>query len=384
MKKISFVLEKLPVWHGVSRSKEALLKRPFHIAFDNMGHIKQVPSGSSEEASIATPYEDDTYRWITPPPGASEWANYLGNLYFDYFTERLGSNLKDKTVLEIGAGSLYIANRVIENFPISNYLVVDPGIREESNHEKVEIIKEYFDTDLKLPRKVDTCLSLNALEHVLNPDNVISKLQEELSENGEAILIFPSIEEQFSNGDFNGLLHEHVNYFTKEACDLLFNKNQFKILDFKMHEDTFYYHLKKESGKACDQETSLMTTETLFKKSITKFEDNLSFFKNEVSKFTSEGKKIVFHGATNGLNNLLGLCELEENSNIEIIDGDIFKKGKYISACQNPIRCTEDYKTLEFDVVFISAMTFYTPIKKSLTHDFNIPDEKIRTIYPIN
>ncbi len=383
MESLKYSLSELPVWHGVSNKHRPIVKKPFVISLEDSGYIKQVSEPEQGEF-LVTEYEDDGYNWITPPPGASEWANRLGDIYFDYFAEKVGKVIEGKNIIEIGAGSLYISNKIIDTFSINSYLIVDPGIRHTANRDQIKIVKEYYNDDLNLEDKIDICICLNALEHVFNPGEIVKKLSVDLSENGEAVLVFPGIEKQFKNGDFNALLHEHVNYFTKESCDQIFTKSGFDILDFDEREDTYYYHLRKNNTTPSEESFNLEYTGNLFSESIEIFEKNLAFFSEQVGNLLKEDKKIIFHGATNGLNNLLGICGFDNHANIEVIDGDVYKHGKFISANNKEIKGPQSYKTLDFDVVIISAMSFYEPIQKALVEDFNIDSNKIKTIYPLS
>ncbi len=372
LSKISF--KKLPLWLGVSNGKQEVVYRPFEISLDKNGLLCQ----STQALGSETHYENEAYEWITPPPGASKWANYLGELYYNYIAKHFGPNLQNKVVTEIGAGSSYICNKVSENFQTKCFNIVDPAFRDVVNPQKVKVFKSYWDDQFQMNLNSDYFFTLNVLEHVKNPYEFMNKIHANLSEGGQCIMIFPNTGHQLENGDFNGILHEHINYFTKDSSDLLFAIAGFEVLDFHDHEDTFYYLLKKSRPLKQPSHVNNQWIEDV----ASKFERNFQFFKNQLDKLLMANKKVAFHGATNGLNNLLGMVPIKDLSIVEVFDGDDLKTGRFISSFPKPIKSVADYGSFRPDFVIISAMTFYQPIKCYLVEKAGFQESQILTIYP--
>ena len=48
------------------------------------------------------------------------------------------------------------------------------------------------------------------------------QVRKNITKDGLALFIFPSIEEQFRRGDIGALLHEHINYFDQKSSRISF------------------------------------------------------------------------------------------------------------------------------------------------------------------
>ena len=112
----------LPIWEGTYK-------------LPNKGNIKEFSLFFNKEINIyqqcnitKTFYENNDYSFITPPPGSSQYANKLGDLYIN----RISSFLKDenlKNILEIGAGSDYVAKGINKYNPYKSATLIDPSLR---------------------------------------------------------------------------------------------------------------------------------------------------------------------------------------------------------------------------------------------------------------
>jgi 2-polyprenyl-3-methyl-5-hydroxy-6-metoxy-1,4-benzoquinol methylase len=371
------VFEKLPVWHGISSKYIQPQYAPFKISLNQLGLIAQ----ESESMSHITSYESDEYSWITPPPGKSKWANSLGDMYYDYiasciqeFKKQNGHN--PRNIIEIGAGTTHIAEKVCQHFDNVSYTIVDPSVKDVPKSQKINIIKEYFTDSLHTPIEYDFCISLNALEHVLNPVQFLKKLSRVLTNNAQGSFVFPNVYHQFKMGDINALLHEHVSYFTDNSIKNAFLGSQLEILQLSNREDTAYVYFKKNLATQVPEHNWQHEAKFL-QDSAKLFNQNFLYFNDKVQSLLSDGKNIAFYGATNGLNNLLVLSNLHTNQNIRVVDSDEFKHGKFISGCSNAICSPEIFATTEFDFIFVSALSFYQPIKQFLMQKYNIPEAKI-------
>ena len=104
--------EKLPYWRGIITKPTDVQVMPFALTWDPRGFIRQVAI-SENQRNVINLYASDEYQYITAPPGASLWANRLGDAAIDFVKSKYGS-VTGKKVLEIGAGSLYTANKLLE------------------------------------------------------------------------------------------------------------------------------------------------------------------------------------------------------------------------------------------------------------------------------
>ncbi len=362
-----------PIWTG------ALDNRPQNISAQNFtinqssnGLIQQ-DVGNNVINNIIDGYLEDEYNFITNPPGLSEWATKVGDKYKDYVKQCINS-FKNLDILEIGGGSEYFGSDAMIK-GAKSYTIIDPAMN-ETNINNFQIIKDYFGSKSIFIKKFDLILSFNTIEHVPDPFDFMLGIKNNLKSNGKTILIFPDIEFQFLMGDFNALLHEHINYFTFSSSKMVFEKAGFKIINHFSREDTFYFCLKKSRTK---ENKIILDQIELLKKAQTAQNTNLKYFKNKVKLATQIGK-LGFHGCCAGLNNLIYLSAISENPNVYLFDGDLSKKGKYMSGSRKEINHSSDPEYAEMDFIIISAMTFYEEIKKFAIENCGIDEYRIFSV----
>lgn len=93
-------------------------------------------------------------------------------------------------------------------------------------------------------------------------------------------------------------------------------------------------------------------------------------------------QRVVFHGATNGLNNFLYLAGLADRSDISVYDGDASKTGRFLPTCPQPILAAGDESYRRADVVYISAMTYFDPIARFLMQHHGLSAAHIEGLFP--
>lgn len=376
---MNFLFNKLPFWKNVQDAPDCIEWLPFDLDWDS-GFIRQ--KNPQEILSIIHKnYNNAEYNFISQPPGRSNWANRIGDEKID-FIKKINKSLKDKVVLEIGAGSLYIAERLIKEFDVAEYIVIDPAIRETSNNPKISVRKEYFDRTTYIDKKIDLVISLSCLEHVLDPVEYLLSIRKILkSPDGALVLVFPDIEDQFIRGDFNAILHEHVNYFTKDTAIQLFIKNGFKILLCDEKPDVLKMIL--EVGDSSFSHPFIRKNyDKFYEKSINQFKINQQRIKNYLLHSMQTKTKVAFHGANNGLNTVIALSDLEDTSNIWIFDGDETKTGKFLPSCVNPIMNSKDPFYKSMNNVIVSATSFYDEIREFLIQYQKFESASVKALFP--
>lgn len=375
--KIDISFEKLPLWHGVKKSPGVFDNLPFSIGWDKRGFITQTTSEEIKN-KIVRSYANEDYSYGTKPPGFSKWSDRLGDIKCDFVKQTYGL-LDGINVIEIGAGSLNIAQRLTSQYNINKYLIFDPAIKDSSTKENIHVSCNYFQKEELCNKKVDLVLAFSVLEHVLEPVKLLIDLHDILlPSQGKAIFSFPDIEQQFKNGDFNALLHEHLNYFTMSTATSLFNRCGFNVLECESKDDVLWYYVEaKENYFGSD----ILSMNGLLHAAAVNFYRNIKFVSHSLKMLQSQGKKIALHGACNGLNNILFLREIKNNENLLIFDGDQTKAGTYLPACSTPIRFSEDaiYKTV--DKVFIAAISYYSEIRQFIIAKHGINPSRIQSIY---
>ena len=216
----------------------------FAITLSETGLIQQIDLNRNVSETVNA-YSSKEYNFITKPPGTSDWATSIGEKYKDFILECI-PNLQDLDILEVGGGNEYFGVYAV-NEGAKSYTIIDPAITYESKNNKLRVIKDYFTNKTSLDKQFNLIISLNTIEHVPCPKSFMNGIFHNLKSNGYLILVYPNIENQFENGDFNSLLHEHISYFTTESSIALFRSTGFYPEVIKSSEDTFYIFLRKET-----------------------------------------------------------------------------------------------------------------------------------------
>ena len=364
--------EKFPLWQGVRDRPGGQHFYPFRLKMDEKGFIRQRSSIEVEKKIIET-YKDPGYIFPTSRPGSSSWGNWRGERYHSFIKKHFPL-LEGKSVMEIGAGNLYMAERFIQENDVAKYLIVDPSVGDTSDDQRIRVIPTYFDEQFDPgDEQPDLIVSINCLEHVSDPFEFLVKTNQLLqSDEARAILVFPDIEAQFRRGDYSVLCFEHINYFSEASAKQLINQAGLTIVTCKTELDTLFYVLKR--GEKQPQKT--WSDIELFETAAEKFRNGFTPITTLIRKMQEEGKCIAFHGACNGLNTLFALNDIS-TKNILIFDGDENKDGMYIPSCSIPILPATSPRYREADLLIVSAMTFYEQIHAFATSQHDIPAKNI-------
>lgn len=354
----------IPLWQGVQKCPGVRYQYPFRLGFCGPGSIRQVTEKEVVDR-VVDAYQSSDYDFITPPPGASDWANSLGNMYVKWVLDALGSAIP-RRVLEIGAGSLYVAKSIASRFGTTEYVVVDPSIRECSPGPELQVLGEYFPCEALGRRKFDLVLALNCLEHVPDPMMFCRSISDSMESDALAVLVFPDCESALASGDLNVLVHEHLTYFTKESVRWLVATCGLTMQAIESVNDTFVVILTKDRVGDQDVAANVVLEQgiQLLRHSAESFQNVLSNKAATISNALSAGKKVGFHGATNGLNIFLHLTGIGKHPGIRVYDGDSSKAGYFLPACGNQIIASDDQSYGDNDLIYVSAMSYYDAIEK--------------------
>lgn len=340
----------LPIWEGTYKDPNKGNIKEFTLFFNKRLNIFQ------QKNITKTYYENNDYSFITSPPGTSYYANKLGDSYIIRIS-KLIKDRKLKNVLEIGAGSDYIAKGLNFSNPYKLATLIDPTLKKNFSS-KIKVINSYYPSAEISYKKFDFIYSINTLEHVVNPKQFLMEIRNNMTEDGLALFIFPNIEEQFSRGDIGSLLHEHINYFDYKSAKFLFEKCGFNIIKGFSIKDEITF-LCKKSKLSFKNKLEYGNSEVQFiTESFTKMISRIEINKEKFLYYHSKGLKVGFHGACNALSNFLYLSKLYKIKDFYIFDGDESKSNTYLPLSSNKILSTSNNLYRGIDILFISASTF--------------------------
>lgn len=366
----------IPLWQGVQLIPGNYRSLPFALEWDKHGFAKQ-SADEIQKKQIIDQYSNCDYQFITAPPGYSPWANSLGDKEVQFILRSCG-DFTGKKVLEIGAGSLYLGERILEQGAVQ-YVIMDPAVKEKSKDTRLEVVEKYFSKDLCANQRYDVVICLNCLEHLEEPYKFLCELRWLLNKsNGCAILVFPDISTQFGNGDLNALLHEHISYFTLSTAEQLMRNSGLRVLAKETNSDCLRFLV------VAQEEFIVSFPEYMDENYIrmpNHFQTSMKKFRNILRGAMSRSESIAIHGATNGANNALYLAQMGQYEHIRIFDGDETKAGKFLPLCINPVKhsASSDYR--DYSTVYVAALTYFDAIKKELMQKHHFTEDQIVPLF---
>ena len=350
--------DSMPFWEGVEESSGVRRTLPFVLTAAIDSPIRQITS-ERIITEVVNAYQLDEYKYITPPPGASAWANSLGERSVRAVESAIGKGCPNN-ILEIGGGSTWVAGRLRERYNAKSYSLVDPSVRDSA--EGIEVIRDYFPNSQLAGRLFDLILGFSVLEHVPDPLHFLCNIRKQLTGGGKVVLIYPDCEDQLRRGDMNALLHEHLSYFTEASSRWIASVAGFNVISLDSKNDLFTLVLESRPGDSVACPT--LDESGVLLHSATMFQNLLTNTANKIRQGLEGGQHVAFHGATQGLNAFLCMTGFGDHPNIHLYDGDTSKEGRYLPACTGPIMSPMDKSYAKNSLLVISAMSFHEQIKQ--------------------
>lgn len=370
--------ESFPVWTGVKDRPGVDWAAPLRIGWDKRGFIAQTTPEEVKKSVIAA-YAAAAYRHITPPPEHSGWAATLGQKKIQLVAALCGDSLRKANVLEIGAGSLFLAKHFLNTENISRYTVVDPTLRQESDSEAICVVKDYFPAK-GVSGPFDVVISLSCLEHVPDPVLFLEDIRNVLAKNGKAIFVFPNTEEGLKCGNLGMLVHEHMSYLTRDAALRIFEAAGLSILQILADRETLTIAAAPSDREPPDKKS--YPTDPLLIHAASTYPDTTERVCNLINDIANGQESVAFHGASCGLNAALFLSETSQSDRIHIFDGDHEKTGKFLPAFNGAINRAQDAFYKKMDRVYITPDSYYDEIRDFLISFHGLSASRIFPLFP--
>ena len=361
----------IPVWNGVQKSPGVQKCLPFELS-TKQSQIMQYALPKVINGVIDA-YEEDDYKFITHPPGSSDWANFLGENKVKAVEKVIDAGAPPRNILEIGAGSEWVASNLQKKYNPDSYVIVDPTIKESSK--KTEIIRGYFPNSKIADRRFDLIVGFSVLEHMADPVLFLNNIKKHLTSDGIVVLAYPDCEAQILKGDINVIGHEHLSYFTEASSRWLASNCGFEVMLLESENDCFTLVLSQGS-KNLGRVEVLDESEILIK-SVESFQNLFGAFKEKIVEHLAAGETIGFHGATSGLNIFLYVTGLGGHSNIYIYDADRSKVGMYLPACLSPIMHHTDSSYSTHSLMIVASDSFFEQISIFAINEVGIDGSRL-------
>lgn len=181
-------------------------------------------------------------------------VNLKGQRYFDKFDDPYSSHsliwkhlqqhgVQGKKVLELGIGDASLTKRLFEQGAVVDGLEFDPVYIELAKPYCNKIISGDLDKveTLEIDGDYDIIVAADILEHLVNPEYVLSKLKTHLKKGGLLVVSLPNVANIYVRmsllfGQFNyhskGLLDKtHLHFYTIKTASSMLSKTGWKIMD---------------------------------------------------------------------------------------------------------------------------------------------------------
>lgn len=196
---------------------------------------------SNGEADAKPKILKKIWDWFIPIIGANKSRAHSHYLY-------LKPHVTQKNLFEIGSGT----GLVLEYFKKKKFEVY--GI--EPSKDNCDIINKKFKKRVcdvgfienwSQGKKYDVVMMSHVFEHVLDCNEVLTKLKNVLTNNGILYIEIPNCSNnKIMQGSINNA--PHINHFTKKSFQILSEKNNYKIINQStfsyVQSETYYGYLK--------------------------------------------------------------------------------------------------------------------------------------------
>lgn len=243
------------------------------------------------------------------------------------------------------------------------------GITPQSNTCDTRIFSGFYE-EYNFDMKFNVIVSRFNLEHIIDLDIFLKKVNQDLSDNGLLCIQVPNTEYFMKNNILNFYAHEHIHYFNINSISLLLQKNDFLI----------------EKSYFCDSPSIIIMGRK--KSNIVKLE-TLKYFEykkniiNKIFKIASNScGKIIFYGAGLSLTSILyGVEKVDDKKdNIVIFDDNDIVADMFMPFFDIPIMKYSKNMVHANDIIILTLNPIY---HKQVVEKIRL-DGINNTIYAIN
>jgi hypothetical protein len=268
--------------------------------------------------------------------------------------EELARHLKEycslndtSKVLDIGSNDGTFLNQLIGGL---NFLVgVDPnaGDMKEYYSPGIQIIPEFYSSDILPHTKFDLISSIAMFYDVENPVKFARDIHSSLASEGIWFFEQSYAVTMFENNSFDTICHEHLMYYTLGSLNKVLTSADLKILDIKLSNanggSIGIYASKSTSTREVkiDLEKLLHNETEKLPMLIKNFKTSVEQLKEEVSQFVTQqislGRSFWCIGASTKGNTILSFFGLDSRSIQGIADKNPLKLGRVTPGTRIPI-----------------------------------------------
>jgi hypothetical protein len=189
------------------------------------------------------------------------------------------------SILEVGAGNGYLADKILKAKPTLNYEIIDPQyIGNRENRTIINSFIENYDTTASLH---DTIVLSHVFEHFYEPLTILNTFKS-MKNLKHIFLNMPNLELYVQKNTFHVLNTEHTYFVENDFLEAFFRINGFKLekkLFFKEHS-VFFHFVKTD--------TQIDQVQLINKNSVELIQNFFNYIKDITNKLnqTTDGNPI--------------------------------------------------------------------------------------------
>lgn len=291
---------------------------------------------------------------------ASAFSAEMREFRLRQFTDFVNKfKLRGKTVIELGCGR----GEYLELMKLVGTDACGIEFGEES-------VRHCVDAGLKVSRgfvdnrnirlegaPFDAFFIMNYLEHLPDPNALLSGICNNLADNGIGLVEVPNFDMMLERDLFSEFIGDHLFYFTRETLMATLNLNGFEVIDCKE-----VWHDYIISAVVIKREPT----------DLSKFHQRQEELKTEIAAYIeSFGKgRVAIWGAGHQALAVMALAGLAGKIRY-VVDSAPFKQGKYTPATHIPIVSPKSLDVDPVDAVIVMAAAYSDEVVRIIRQQFN-------------
>lgn len=290
-------------------------------------------------------------------------------------------------IAEIGCNDTYFLNKLAPK--ALKIFGVDPILVDASipSNPDIILIPDYIENVDRsvFGGKLDVVVSSHTLEHIVDPMLQIKKLMQCGHCDTLYFFQFPGLDGLLTDGRFDQIFHQHINYFSVHSLEYMLTKLGAEIIDLSInpfHWNSIMVCFKKSSGKPFTEGIFKSNIEYhMIQKQFHHFLDEMRVVSDKIN-FYATFEKLYGYGAALMLP-ILNYHLKDALNRIEcIIDSDPNKIGKYYINFPKQIMSEDIISRWDDKTVIVTAISTLTSLRGIVS---NLINKKVpRLIKPLH
>ena len=261
-------------------------------------------------------------------------------------------------VIEIGSNDGYM----LENFKDSSHLGFEPsrGPFQVSEDKNLNVVNDFFNG---VAEKADLIIANNVLAHTPKLMTMIGDIALSLSNHGQAVIEFPTLENLILHTQYDTIYHEHFSYFTLHSMVKALNSHKLYLHYFEeipSHGGSIRAYFSKQEDMSENINRSNMDIQGFAQRvKLSKLNNLRTILLAKSYKY-----KLALFGAAAKGNTFLNYLGIGYDMFDFCVDETKYKQGKFLPGSRIPIVGMEELMLRKPEVLWILPWNFKEEIIK--------------------